>query len=149
MKIPVRATLAIAVHLCFASAGHASQTFGAAPALSTAPLALSEAVKPENLGRSVRVEARTGAVCEKKGCWLTLVDGSTTVRVTFKDYGFFVPKDLPGKTVVVEGTLAETTVSEKEARHYAKDQGLPKSEIAKIRGDKKQVTMVATTVVVP
>lgn len=125
-----------------------AQVYGAAPTVTAEPLPLADAVKAENHGKTIRVKAPTAAVCKKKGCWLTLDADGTEVRVTFKDYAFFVPKDLAGKTVVVEGVLAEEIVSEKDARHYAKDEGLPKAEIAKIKGDQKSLTMVATSVVV-
>ena len=126
----------------------AAQVYGAAPTLETEPLPLADALKAENHGKTIRVKGATAAVCKKKGCWLTLDAGGTEVRVTFKDYAFFVPKDLAGKTVVIEGVLTEETVSEKDARHYAKDEGLSKAEIAKIKGDQKSLTMVATSVVV-
>ena len=40
-------------------------------------------------------EATIDEVCQMKGCWMTL-ESDQKVRVTFKDYGFFVPKDAGG-----------------------------------------------------
>ncbi len=54
------------------------------------------------------------------------------VRVTFKDYGFFVPKDIVGKKVRIQGKLTEKTMSVKEQKHYLEDEGAPKTELAKI-----------------
>lgn len=153
MRSLVLAALAtlLAAPAAFAAAPAPAATgavYGAKPALESAPLSVADAVKPENLGHPVRVEGTATAVCQKKGCWLSLAAGETSVRVTFKDYGFFVPKDLAGKHVVVEGTLAQEKVSEKTQKHFAKDAGASKEEMAKIHGDQSQVSMVATSVVV-
>ena len=50
----------------------------------------------------------TGSIektCKMKGCWMTINSGdSSTMRVTFQDYGFFVPKEgMSGKTTIFEG----------------------------------------------
>lgn len=52
-----------------------------------------------------KVEGKVTQVCKMKGCWLALetADGTPPVTVRFKDYGFFVPQDLVGKNVVIEG----------------------------------------------
>jgi hypothetical protein len=71
------------------------------------------------------------------------------VRVTFKDYGFFVPKDMSGRTVIVEGVISEKVLSQDLARHYAEDAGKSQEEIEKIVGDQKEYTMIAETVLVP
>lgn len=52
-----------------------------------------------------KVEGKVTRVCTMKGCWLALENkgSDTPIIVRFKDYGFFVPQDIVGKTVVVEG----------------------------------------------
>lgn len=124
------------------------QTYGARPRLDSKPLTLAEALQPANLNKPVRIEAKIAEVCQMKGCWMVLVDGEHTLRVTFKDYGFFVPKDSAGKMVIVEGQVSETTISEAQARHYAEDAGKSKEEIEKIVGDQKGFTMVAESVLI-
>lgn len=73
---------------------------------------------------SMKVKAVVLEVCQSKGCWMTLAspDG-TPIRVTFKDYGFFVPKDIAGKSVIVNGIVSKSKLSEKTAKHYAEDAG--------------------------
>lgn len=61
----------------------------------------------------VVTEGEIKAACTKMGCWMQL-DG---VRVTFKDYGFFVPKDSKGMKARVEGVVAIKTLSKDEADH--------------------------------
>ena len=125
------------------------KSYGDSVQSATEPVALALAVKTPAPDKIVRVTAKVTEVCQKKGCWMMLTDGDVSVRVTFKDYGFFMPKDLAGTTIIAEGVIAEEVVPEKVARHYAEDAGKSKAEIAKIKGDQKQVTMVAQSVFVP
>lgn len=61
-------------------------------------------------------------VCQMKGCWMTLKNESgENIRVTFKDYGFFVPKDISGSEVIIEGVASKEILSEDVAQHYAED----------------------------
>ncbi|MEP0987417.1 DUF4920 domain-containing protein [Ekhidna sp.] len=63
-------------------------------------------------------------VCQMKGCWMVLKnDQGANIRVTFKDYGFFVPKDISGREVIVEGVANKEVLEEDVARHYAEDGG--------------------------
>jgi hypothetical protein len=89
------------------------------------------------------------SVCKVKGCWMKVktTDGQT-MRVTFKDYGFFVPKDIAGKQVVFEGVAQQSTTSVADLKHYAQDAGKSKEEIAKITEPEKAVTFVADGVIV-
>ncbi|GAB3887458.1 DUF4920 domain-containing protein [Spirosoma agri] len=96
-----------------------------------------------------KVEGTVESVCKVKGCWMKVKTGDgQTMRVSFKDYGFFVPKDIVGKTVVVAGTAESTTTPVDELRHYAEDAGKSKEEIAKITEPEKALTFVADGVIV-
>lgn len=85
---------------------------------------------------SVYVSLKGNALgsCAKKGCWMNvgLAEGEN-MRVTFKDYGFFVPKDLSGQEVVMEGMLRRKVSSVEEQRHFAEDAGKSAEEIAAIQ----------------
>ncbi len=116
---------------------------------SKSRMSLAQAVLEKKFNSTVTLTATVSEVCQVKGCWMILVDGDTKVRVTFKDYGFFMPKTLAGKTVVVEGVLSEEVLSEKDARHYAEDAGKSKAEIAKIKGDQRELGFEATGVLAP
>ena len=97
----------------------------------------------------VKVEGTVESVCKMKGCWMKVKTGDgQTMRVTFKDYGFFVPKDIVGKTVVVEGLAETTTTPVADLRHYALDAGKSKEEIEKITEPEKALTFVADGVIV-
>ncbi len=86
--------------------------------------------------------------CQKKGCWMKVDMGDgKTMRVSFKDYAFFVPMDAAGKEVVMEGvaTLEETSVE--SLRHFAEDAGKSKEEIAAITEPKKELVFEASGVI--
>ena len=111
-------------------------------------MSLDAAMKAKAFGRNIRVTGTVTEVCKVKGCWMMLRDGSRLVRVTFKDYGYFMPMDLVGKSVALEGVLAVETLTQAEARHYAEDAGKPKSEIEKIIGDQSEYSFEASGVLV-
>ena len=105
----------------------------------------------QNLMADSKVSEYTGkvtgtvvSVCQNKGCWMKLDAGNgQTMMVTFKDYGFFVPKDITGETVVIEGVAEMKTVSVEEQQHYAKDAGKTQAEIDAITQPKTELSFVA------
>lgn len=86
----------------------------------------------------IKFRATVTDVCQAKGCWmkLKLHDDSVTM-VRFKDYGFFVPKDVAGKEVVVSGTAFVEEMSVADQKHFARDGGKSEIEIEKITEPKK------------
>jgi len=112
-----------------------------AGALSLAQLMSNMEGKKE---MSAKVKGEVEAVCKAKGCWMTLKRGDDkTMRVTFKDYAFFVPKDCDGKMAVVEGIVKIDTTSVETLRHFAEDEGLPQAEIDKITQPEIEMVFVA------
>jgi Domain of unknown function (DUF4920) len=81
-----------------------------------------------------KIEGEITSACQKKGCWLKLdVEGyEEPIRVTFKDYGFFVPKNSASNWAVVEGKAYLDTLSVETLRHYAEDAGKSEEEIMAI-----------------
>ena len=97
----------------------------------------------------VVVESKVNTVCKKKGCWMTVdLGNSEEMRVTFKDYSFFVPKDCDGKTVTFKGAASFDTTAVEMLQHYAEDEGLSKEEIAKITEPEVALVFEATGVVI-
>ncbi len=77
-----------------------------------------------NAKMQTKIEGIVNEVCMVKGCWMTLnVNDTQMIRVTFKDYGFFMPKDIAGKTVICQGELYNDTTSVDMLKHYAEDAG--------------------------
>jgi hypothetical protein len=97
-------------------------------------------------GKDISLKGNVRQACTRKGCWMELSPSQSGagVRITFKDYGFFVPLDSAGSTATVEGRVKVATLSEDKAKHYA-------SEGAKVPeakdGAVKEVQMVAVGVV--
>ncbi|MBQ4914352.1 DUF4920 domain-containing protein [Maribacter sp. MMG018] len=88
-------------------------------------------------------------VCKVKGCWMKLkLDGGEETMVRFKDYGFFMPKDIEGKKVVVEGKAFVEEMSVADQKHFAKDGGASETEIAKIVKPKKTYGFEANGVLI-
>lgn len=81
---------------------------------------------------NVKLHAKVNEVCQKKGCWMTIPVGDKSMRVRFKDYGFFMPKDCSGKEVIIEGKAFYDTTTVEMLKHYAHDGGKSEDEIAKI-----------------
>lgn len=97
----------------------------------------------------VKIEGRVLDVCPKKGCWLSLeMPDKSVTFVKFKDYGFFVPLELIGKTVVVEGQAKKIETSVAELKHYAEDARKSKEEIDAITEPKKEIRLTANGVLV-
>ncbi len=97
----------------------------------------------------VKIEGKVLDVCPKKGCWLSLeMPDKSVTFVKFKDYGFFVPLELIGKTVVVEGQAKKIETSVEELKHYAEDAKKSKEEIEAITEPKKEIRLTANGVLV-
>ena len=95
----------------------------------------------------VKFASEIKEVCAAKGCWMKLpLTAEKEVMVRFKDYGFFMPLDSQGKEVVLEGKAFVQTTSVAELRHYAKDAGKSKEEIAAIITSKKEFSFEANGV---
>ena len=73
---------------------------------------------------NTKFKASVTDVCQVKGCWMKLdIGNDREIMVNFKDYGFFVPKDIVGKNVLVKGEAYKRTISISELKHYAQDRG--------------------------
>jgi len=96
-------------------------------------------------GKAIVVEGKVRRACERMGCWMELADGDQApgVRVTFKDYGFFVPLDSAGARAKVAGTVKVVKLSDAAAAHYESEGG----QVAKpSKGERREVQLVATGV---
>jgi len=122
------------------------QQYGAGVTLTDKPVLLSAAIGDQLYSRTITVIGKVKDVCSVKGCWMIIEQGGKKARVTFKDYGFFMPRNLVGKKIVASGVLSVETVTQADARHYAEDAGKPKSEIEKIVGDQQEISFEATGV---
>lgn len=146
---PTAAAPAAAAPTAAAPAGapaHFGAALSAAPAVECQKV-LSDAQKYDD--KDVKLSGRVSGVCQAKGCWMKLTTnepGAPSVRVTFKDYGFFVPRESMGKTAVVEGRFKVKTLSVAQAQHYADDAAKAGQAPKKVTEPQQEFSIVATGV---
>jgi hypothetical protein len=110
------------------SSASAAQAFGS-PLTPGPELALSEVLSnPEGFrDRTITVAGQVRAACTRRGCWMELAQSSDPklpgCRVTFKDYGFFVPTDSAGALAKVQGTLGVNTLPPERVAHLESEGG--------------------------
>ena len=123
------------------------EVFGSTLPETGTPLSLGDLMKDDQkyLDQEVLVATRIAKVCQKKGCFFVAQEGPSSARVTFKDYGFFIPTDSSGKNVVLLGTFSRKSVSKEQAEHYAADLG----ETAKPTSEKFEYSIIASAVKIP
>jgi hypothetical protein len=93
------------------------------------------------------VEAKVTEVCQSKGCWMKVeLPNGESMRVTFKDYGFFMPKDLAGKSVKMSGLAKKEETDVETLKHFAEDAGKSEEEIALITAPEMDYKFVASGV---
>lgn len=97
----------------------------------------------------IKVRGEVLGSCPMKGCWMKVkLDDGEEMRVTFKDYGFFVPKGLEGEEAVFEGYLSKTVTDVESLRHYAEDEGASEEKIQSITSPEEAFTFEATGVLI-
>ena len=127
--------------ISYASFGNKIIADDAIPATSMASHYISM-----NVGDSIpsKIKAKVNSVCQAKGCWMRLdLEDGNEVMVKFKDYGFFMPKDITGQEVIINGHAFVSEVSVDEQRHYAADAGKTKEEIEQIIAPKRTFSFEA------
>jgi hypothetical protein len=113
------------------------------------PAAKMETAMGNKTTADMKIQGKVVDVCKKKGCWMTLeMPNGEPMRVTFKDYAFFMPMDIVGKNVVLDGLAKKQTISVETLRHYAEDAKKTPEEVAKITDPKKELAFEAIGVVI-
>ncbi|GHA60628.1 DUF4920 domain-containing protein [Pontibacter akesuensis] len=110
--------------------------------------ALAEAVAGKD-SLQATVAAEVVESCQAKGCWMDVkLADNRQMKVTFRDYGFFLPvENLEGRQVIFTGTAKREMVSVEDQRHFAEDAGKSASEIAAITAPKEELRFVADGVI--
>ncbi len=140
-KIPM-ILLVLLAQFAFAQTSEHGQTFKPSTAMN------KDAQLFQNLSVQdtvqVQLQGTIAEVCQAKGCWMNVnLQDDAQVFVRFKDYGFFVPTNSSGKSVVMNGIAFIEEMSVDEQRHYAEDKGATKDEIAKITTPKRTLRFEA------
>lgn len=104
----------------------------------------------DNESVAVQVRGEITATCAVKGCWMNLVlPEGEEMRVTFKDYGFFVPKEgMEGNEALIDGVVTRTITDVETLKHYAADAGQTQASIDAITEPKEELAFVANGVII-
>ncbi len=97
-----------------------------------------------------KVDCEIITSCQKKGCWMTVkMPNGEPMRVSFKDYGFFVPTEgLEGKKAIIQGHAVKEVTDVAALKHYAEDAGKSPEEIAKITEPETSWSFTADGVII-
>jgi hypothetical protein len=155
----MKATSLFVICLCFSAVTFAQTNIKPADVgvtygkTVTADNALTTAALKTTLGTDTaytgKVTGTVVEVCKKKGCFMKLAqEDGKTIMVQFTDYAYFMPQNIVGKTVVVEGLAKVKETSVERLVHYAKDAGKSEAEIAAIKEPKKDISIMADGVLV-
>lgn len=83
------------------------------------------------VGKQVQVKGKVTEVCEKKGCWMQLVDPATNaaVRIKVTDGVIVFPKEAIGKMAAAEGKFVKIELTQEQAiaraKHEAEEHNRP------------------------
>lgn len=125
---PEAAVLPAPAAVVSASPSTSAKAFGepisAGPVLSLADVLAS----PERFrDQAITVEGHVRSACTRRGCWMEVAESADPklpgCRVTFKDYGFFVPTDSAGSRAKVQGTLSVDTLPPERVAHLESEGG--------------------------
>lgn len=124
------------------------QTFGAAITADGAVSLADVITKLEGVDSlPVKLKGTVEGVCQVKGCWMNIKDAQNgEMFVQFQDYGFFMPKDIAGREVIMDGYAYREVTSVEDLRHYAEDDGKTKEEIEAITEPKEELKFMASGV---
>jgi hypothetical protein len=125
------------------------ERFGeAVPEGDALPLAQVLADPDAHLDAAILVEGHVRRVCQRKGCWMELAaeadDHAPRCRVTFQDYGFFVPTDADGARARLHGRIEIDTVPADHVAHLESEGA--QFEDKREDGTAREVRLVATGV---
>ena len=111
-----------------AAAPAAAKAFGA-PISAGPELVLADVLANPDRFRyqTITVGGHVRSACTRRGCWMEIAPSGDAklpgCRVTFKDYGFFVPTDSAGAQAKVQGTLGVNKLPPERVAHLESEGG--------------------------
>lgn len=102
----------------------------------------------ENSVQNLKLFGIVENVCSEKGCWLTMrVNNNQLLCVTFKDNAFYVPDNIVGKNIVIEGEAKSDSVFIADKKHSAHIHFNSK-ELSRFANEKQHLSFEAKGLVV-
>lgn len=74
---------------------------------------------------TILIEGTIVDVCQAKGCWMVLSDGSKQIRVVMKDHAFTVDKGATGAWAKAEGVLEAINLDPETVSHMESESTRP------------------------
>ncbi len=115
------AALIIALPLAAQSATDSAIVRRGSPVPTGTAIAVSQLIASARnyTAKAIIVEGVITRECTDKGCWMQVAPSAEAngMRVTFKDYGFFIPQSMVGRRARMEGVTKVTTHSRSAADH--------------------------------
>ncbi len=127
-----------------------TQTYGAhfVPEAPVPAVAIAEKLSGKE-SVNLQTTGTVKEVCQAKGCWIKVDAGNgQEMMVKFKDYAFFMPKDIVGKQVILQGKAFQKTIPVAQLQHYAEDAGKSKEEISQITHPQQALQFEADGVII-
>lgn len=98
---------------------------------------------------NIKVKGTINSSCKMKGCWMKMdITDDQEMHVSFKDYSFFVPKNLDGEEAIIDGYVRMETYDVDYLKHLAQDAGKSQEEIDAISEPETKLSYVATGVLI-
>lgn len=108
------------------------------------PIAEVAASLEGNEPMKAKVIGKVVDVCSAKGCWAKVeLENGQTAMIKMKDYGFFLPTAVKGKTVVLDGEMQKVITPVSELKHFAEDAKKTQAEIDAITQPKEEISFTA------
>ena len=112
------------------------------------PVSELAAAMGDSASMNCKISGEIESVCQKKGCWMDIANpNGESVRITFKNYAIFMPKDAAGKSAIMEGIAKVEETSVEDLQEYARDAGKSAEEVAAITSPEKELVFEASGVI--
>jgi len=92
------------------------------------------------------IKGKVTDVCKSEGCWVNLDEGNGKKLYVDTKEKFYLPQDVVGKEIVVNGFAYQDTTSVEQLKGDAKEDGKSQADIDKITSPEIEVSFVATGV---
>jgi hypothetical protein len=98
---------------------------------------------------NLKVKGMISSACQAKGCWMSMDMGNNqSLVVTFKDYGFFVPKNSADHQAIISGVAYKAVTSIADLKEKAKDSNKSQEEIDAISEEQVDFNFIADGVII-
>ena len=134
LRVPVvAATIALALGASLSTPKAGKDKAYGEPLTGSDTTAITELLaRPDRyVDHTVRVEGRVTDVCQKRGCWISLVPegGSEELRIKVDDGVIVFPVQARGKHAIAEGVFTRITLNMEQTLRYREHQAEEQGEV--------------------